>query len=361
MAPGALERSLSLAAWSERNGLTAAEYSAARLLELKRETVSVVLPARRVAETIGPVVEAAAPLARMGLVDELVVVDADSADGTAGIARARGATVLQESELLPSFGPAQGKGDAMWRGLAATSGEIVVYADTDTLNFADHFVLGMIGPLLERPDLRFVKGTFRRPFKVDEVAVPDEGGRVTELVARPLLNLLMPELAGFGQPLAGETAGRRELLESLSYPLGYGVEIAMMIDVARRVGVDAMAQVDLGTRQNRHQPLRDLSAMAFAVLGAATSRFGGPQPVSDDGAPAIALPCGDGLELREVSLAERPPLAAVAGDERRAARRVARQAGAWADGAAASNGPPGARGVSSARRTPERFSAPGSR
>jgi glucosyl-3-phosphoglycerate synthase len=275
-----------------------------------------------VAETIGSVIDALAPLERMGLIDELVVVDAASEDATASVARERGAAVLQESELLPSFGPARGKGDAMWRGLAATSGEIVVYADTDTRNFGAGFVLGMLGPLLERPELQFVKGTFRRPFKLDEVAVPDEGGRVTELVARPLLNLFMPELAGFGQPLAGEIAGRRELLESLSYPVGYGVEIAMVIDVARRVGVEAMAETDLGTRKNRHQPLRELSAMAFAVLGAASRRFAGAEAIEAAGAPGIALPSAEGVELREVSLEERPPLASLSPEDRCAARRL---------------------------------------
>jgi glucosyl-3-phosphoglycerate synthase len=320
------ERSSRLAAWSERNSLSAAPYTHERLLELKRATVSVVLPAREVAETIDSVVGSLAPLTASGLVDELVVVDAASADGTAAIAGAHGAAVLQESTLMPSFGRTRGKGDALWRGLAATSGEVVVYADTDTRNFSERFVLGLLGPLLERPELEFVKGTFRRPFKVDEVAVPDAGGRVTELVARPLLNLFIPELGAFGQPLAGETAARRELLESLPYPVGYGVEIAIMIDVARRVGVDVMAQVDLDTRQNRHQPLRNLSAMAFAVLGAAGRRFGAGEAVAGAGPPAIAVPSGEGLEVTEVSLLERPPLASVPVAEREAARAAARAA-----------------------------------
>ena len=314
-------REVALARWRERNSLPAAPYTVERLLELKRETVSVVLPAREVAETLGAVLDALAPLERAGLIDELVVVDAASADGTAALARARGAAVVQESELLASYGPAEGKGDAVWRGLAATSGEVVVYLDTDTRDFAERFLLGTVGPLLERPELEFVKGTFRRPLKLDGVAVPDGGGRVTELVARPLLNLFMPELAGFGQPLAGETAARRPLLESLPYPVGYGVEIAMMIDVARRVGPEAMAQVDLGTRQNRHQPLRDLSAMALAVLGAASRRFG--LGSAETSAAGIALPAGDAMEMRAVSLTERPPLESVPAEARAAARAAA--------------------------------------
>ena len=305
-----LERELALAAWSSSNDYPADAWDLDDLLAVKRETVSVVLPAREVADTIETVIAALAPLERAGLLDELVVVEAASRDGTARTAAEAGATVLQESEILPSFGPARGKGDAMWRGLAATSGEIVVYIDTDTRDFDERFLLGLLGPLFARPEVQFVKGAFRRPFKVDgAAAVPDGGGRVTELVARPLLNLFVPELAGFAQPLAGETAARRELLESIPFPVGYGVEIAMIIDVASRVGVEAMAQVDLGTRQNRHQALRDLGAMAYAVLGTAARRLHGADAVdAARGAGALALPGRGAMELREVSLEERPPL-----------------------------------------------------
>jgi hypothetical protein len=224
--------------------------------------------------------------------------------------------------VLPHLGRAEGKGDAMWRGLAATTGDIVVYLDTDTRDFDDRFLLGLLGPLLERPDLGLVKGAFRRPFHADGMAaVPDGGGRVTELVARPLLNLHMPELGGFVQPLAGETAGRRSLLESLEYPVGYGIEIAMLIDVARTVGVEAMAQADLGSRQNRHQPLRDLSAMAYAVLAAAARRLDGPGTTHGRHG-ALALPAHGALEMREVPLAERPPVRSLSHRERAAARAL---------------------------------------
>ena len=322
-----LERELGLGAWSARNSLSAERYDLEGLLELKRQTVSVVLPTREVDRTIASVLDALAPLRGAGLVDEIVVVDAASRDGTAGIAAERGAAVLQESEILPGFGAARGKGDAMWRGLAATSGEIVVYMDTDTRDFDAGFLLGMLGPLIERPELQLVKGTFRRPFETGGVAVPDGGGRVTELAARPLLNLFRPELGCFGQPLAGETAGRRSLLEELPYPVGYGVEIGMLIDVAARAGIEAIAEVDLGTRRNRHQSLRELSAMALAVLGTALSRV---QPADANaevgagelGAAAIALPAEGGMELREVSLEERPPLSTVSVGERQAARTL---------------------------------------
>jgi glucosyl-3-phosphoglycerate synthase len=322
-----LERELELANWSARNSLSAERYDLEGLLDLKRQTVSVVLPAREVGQTIASILDALAPLRTAGLVEEIVVVDATSRDGTAATAAERGAAVLQESEVLPGFGAARGKGDAMWRGLAATSGEIVVYMDTDTRDFDARFLLGMLGPLLERPELQFVKGTFRRPLEIGEIAVADGGGRVTELVARPLLNLLKPELGGFGQPLAGETAGRRSLLEQLPYPVGYGVEIGMLIDVAARLGIEAIAEVDLGTRRHRHQSLRELSAMALAVLGTALSRVYGSDSIAELGAAelgaaAIALPAEHGMELREVSLEERPPLSTLSADERRVARSL---------------------------------------
>jgi len=303
-----LERELSLRTWLQRRSYDGRSFRVADLLDAKRETVSVVLPARDVAATIGPVLDCLRPLERQGLLDEIVVVDAASGDGTAAIAESHGALVLQESELMATHGPARGKGDAMWRGLSATSGDIVVFIDTDTEDFDEVFALGMIGPLLLDPEVQFVKGSFRRPFRVGEVSVPDGGGRVTELVARPLLNLYVPELAGFAQPLAGETAARRPLLESLSFPVGYGVEIAMMIDTVRTVGIDAMAQVDLGTRQNRHQSLRDLSAMAHAVLVAASTRVHGREAIEPFGPGPLALPSAGTIEVRQVPLDERPAL-----------------------------------------------------
>jgi glucosyl-3-phosphoglycerate synthase len=306
-----LERELSLRTWLERRSYDGREFGLRDLLRAKRETVTILLPARNVAATIGRVLDTLMPLQRTGLVDELVVVDAASADGTASIAAARGARVLQESELLSDHGPARGKGDAMWRGLAATTGEIVLFVDTDTEDFDEVFALGMLGPLLTDPEVQFVKGSFRRPFRVGEVRVPDGGGRVTELVARPLLNLYVPELAGFTQPLAGETAARRPLLESLSFPVGYGVEIAMMIDTLRAVGIDAMAQVDLGTRQNRHQPLRALSAMAHAVLVAASARVHGHEAIDPHAPGPLALPRDGSIEVRQVPIEERPALRAL--------------------------------------------------
>jgi glucosyl-3-phosphoglycerate synthase len=314
--------------WLARRSYRAEQFPVERLVELHAgpagaggaagdaASVTVVLPAREVAATIGPILAALEPLRAAGVIDELVVIDAASADGTADLARAGGARVVQESEVLAEHGPARGKGDALWRSLAVTSGEIVVFLDSDTEGFDDRFLRGLLGPLLAEPAVAFVKGAFRRPFKLGETTVPDGGGRVTELVARPLLNLHVPELAGFVQPLAGEFAGRRTLLERLPFPVGYGVEIATLIDSYRLVGLDALAQVDLGERQNRHQSLRALSAMAYAVMVAAERRIAGRGGAPGGGATApepgpLLLPFGGELEAREIAMDERPPLVRV--------------------------------------------------
>ncbi|HTI34429.1 MAG TPA: glucosyl-3-phosphoglycerate synthase, partial [Miltoncostaea sp.] len=267
-----LAADLRLDDWATRRSYRAADWDAEALAARKRGTVSVILPAREVADTIGPIIDAIAPLERLGLVDELLVVDAASRDGTARIARAHGARVVQEADLLADAGPCQGKGDAMWRGLAATEGDVVAYLDADTADFRPSFVTGLLGPLIDDPGVALVKGAFRRPLLAGDTVLPDEGGRVTELVARPLLAILAPELGGLLQPLAGEQAARRDLLEAIPFPVGYGIETSMLLDALALRGLDAIAQVDLGTRQNRHQPLRELGAMAMAVMGAGLRR-----------------------------------------------------------------------------------------
>jgi glucosyl-3-phosphoglycerate synthase len=249
------------------------QYALGRLLEGKRETVTVVLPTREVADTIGPIVERLRGLAP--LIDQILVVDAASGDGTAEIAAARGAEVHQESELLADFGPVLGKGDAMWRALAVARGELVVYLDSDTPDFSPHFATGLLGPLVCEREVRFVKGHFRRPFTApDGREYPSDGGRVTELTAKPLLSAFFPDLAGFIQPLAGEVAAPRELFERLPFATGYAVETAMLIHVRDALGgTDGMAQVDLELRRNRHQPLSDLAPMAREVLAAVLERL----------------------------------------------------------------------------------------
>jgi glucosyl-3-phosphoglycerate synthase len=295
--------------WFERRTYDGRAYSAESLLAAKRASVSLVLPAREVAATIGSMLDIVQPLRSAGLIDELLVVDAASEDGTADICRRRGVAVLQQSELCTDAGPCLGKGDALWRGLSATTGELVVFLDSDTAAPTSTFVLGLLAPLLLEPDIKFVKGAFERPFKVgSEAAIAGGGGRVTELTARPLLNLHFPLLTGFIQPLSGEIAARRELLEALPFAVGYGVEIAMLIDSLELVGLDGLAQSRLGTRQNQHQQLRDLGPMAYAVLAAVERRLGRPSAAE----PTYVL-AGEGLERRNVALDERPPLREVTG------------------------------------------------
>jgi glucosyl-3-phosphoglycerate synthase len=302
---------LALADWRERRSYDAEDFPLERLCACKRASVSVVLPAREVADTIGPILERLVPLREAGAIDELLVIDAASRDGTGALAERLGATVVQRAEILPEYGPSRGKGDALWRALAVTTGDVVAFLDADTENFDQRFARGLLGPLLADDGVAFVKGAYRRPFRLGEHTVPDGGGRVTELLARPLLNRHVPELAGFVQPLAGEFAGRRTLLEALPFPVGYGVEIATLIDALRHAGLDALAQVDLGTRQNRHQPLRALSAMAYAVLTAVERRLPGPHVAAPDSSRPLVLPHGDELELVDVAVEERPPLRAL--------------------------------------------------
>ena len=306
-APRGLARDLALAAWLDRRLYAACTLSPAELASLRTASVSVIVPAREVASSIGAVVDVLVSCRDAGLVEEVLVVDAGSVDGTAEVAAAHGAEVVQESALRPEFGPCRGKGDAMWRGLSATSGEIVVFVDADTENFHRGFVTSLLAPLFADDGLQLVKGSFGRPFQLGTSVLPTGGGRVTELLARPLLNLHRPALAGFAQPLAGEIAARRELLEALWFPVGYGVEIAMLLDADDLVGVDALGQADLGLRQNRHQPLRDLSAMALAVLVAAERRLFGAAAVEALAPGPLALPFEE-LEIRHVAVEERPPV-----------------------------------------------------
>ena len=311
-APRGLAQDLARADWRARRSYHANEFPLERLLAAKQQTVALVLPAREVAQTIGPIAETAGRLKHAGLLDEVLVIDSASQDDTVAVARRAGLLVAQESELLPEYGPAQGKGDAMWRGLAATDSEIVVFADTDTEDFHEGFLLGLIGPLLFDADVQLVKGAFHRPFRNGNTILAEGGGRVTELMARPLLNLHAPELSVFEQPLAGEAAARRQLLEQISFSAGYGVEIAMLIDCWRTCGLDGLAQVHLGERQNRHQSLRDLSAMAYAVLVAAQIRFLGAAFADTHACSSIVLPPARGtpelMENRSVTVEERPPL-----------------------------------------------------
>ena len=273
-----------------------AEFPADRLRAEREDTISVCVPARDEAATIAAVVAPLVALREAGVVDQVVVVDGASRDGTGAIAARLGADVLDPDELLPQYGPVLGKGDAMWRALSVLSGDLVCFVDADSEDFGTHFACGLLGPLVCAPGVQFVKGFYRRPFKADGAAPqPTGGGRVTELTARPLLQAFYPELAGVRQPLAGEFAARRELLERMPFCTGYAVEMGLLLDVHAHAGLDALAQVDLDSRQNRHQRLEDLAPMASAVLGAVTSRLRCEGRLLDGGNGAVTP--------------ERPPLA----------------------------------------------------
>jgi glucosyl-3-phosphoglycerate synthase len=263
--------------WLQTRSFHHSRYSPAMIAAARAEqgqAVSVCLPARECAETVGPIVQALGELRAQGALDEIVVVDAGSPDGTAAAAELAGAVVYQEAELMPALGEVLGKGDAMWRALPRLSGDLICFLDADTSDFQAHYATGLLGPLLcEAEAIAFVKAFYRRPFQQAGVLLAEGGGRVNHLLARPALELFYPELAGVSQPLAGEVAARRELLERLPFATGYGVEIGMLIDAWRAVGLDGMAQVDLDEHRNRHQPLQALGPMALTVLATISRRL----------------------------------------------------------------------------------------
>jgi glucosyl-3-phosphoglycerate synthase len=232
-----------------------------------RARVSVCLPARDEEATVGPIVAAvvAELVERRGVVDEVVVVDDGSTDKTAAVAAAAGAVVVAADDVLPSVGPGTGKGEALWKSLHVATGDILVFLDADLVHFDPAFVTGLLAPLVDDPTVGFVKGFYERP---------GGGGRVTELVARPMLGLFFPELAFLRQPLGGEFAARREVLEQVPFVQGYGVDLALVVDVAARFGPASIAQVDLGVRTHRNRPLDQLAGQATAVLRVALQRAG---------------------------------------------------------------------------------------
>ena len=300
-------------AWLRARSFHHSEFPAQRLAAERSATVSVCVPAREEAKTIGMIVRELMGLRERGVIDQVVVLDASSEDGTGRIAAEAGAEVYAQSELLPGYGPINGKGDAMWRGLTVLSGDIICFLDADSEDFGPHFACGMLGPLLLDDHIGYVKGFYRRPFKHAEgaAAAPEGGGRVTELTARPLLNLFYPELARFAQPLAGEIAARRSLFERLPWCTGYAVEVTQLIDAWSAVGLWGMAQVDLDVRQNRHQPLRELGPMAYAVLLGVTERLVREGRLTVEQRDAYLAPGPEGLETRAVEIVERPPIASL--------------------------------------------------
>ena len=269
--------------WAKARTFHHSLYPVARIVAERKQSVSVCLPARECGGTVGGIVRALSRLREAGAIDEVVVVDAASPDGTARVAEEAGAKVVQERELMPEMGPVLGKGDAMWRSLSVLGGELVVFLDADSEGFSEHFATGPLGPLVCERGVRFVKAFYRRPFEQGGISLPEGGGRVNHLMARPALALFYPELAAVRQPLAGEVAAPRELLERVPFATGYGVEMAMLIDVWREEGLDRIAQVDLEVHRNRHQPLSALSEMAETVLATIVRRLVSEGRLSGDG------------------------------------------------------------------------------
>jgi glucosyl-3-phosphoglycerate synthase len=281
-------------------------------------TISVVLPALNEEETVESVIESISPLVRDsgGLVDELIVLDSGSTDDTEIRAIAAGARVVSREQALPEVPVQAGKGEALWRSLAATSGDIVVFVDSDLINPHPMFVPWLVAPLLSCDGIHLVKSFYRRPLNVGDAggrAGATGGGRVTELVARPLLAALRPELGCILQPLGGEYAASRELLTSLPFAPGYGVEIGLLVDTFDRLGLDAIAQVNLGVRAHRNRPLAELGVMSRQVIATLLSRCGIP----DSGAGLTQFfadgPDGYGYTAHTspVSLVDRPPMKGV--------------------------------------------------
>ncbi|KAF9886670.1 hypothetical protein FE257_011184 [Aspergillus nanangensis] len=273
------QKTMDLPTWLDTNRFTHSDFTLATLaqtVQRKNLQITVLIPAKEVAPTIGNIIQKTIhPLIAAQIVHKLYIIDAASADHTASAAHSAGHThILQRASIAPSLGPSLGKGDALWRGLLATDGDIVAFLDGDTQDPVPAHLLGILGPLIMFDHISLVKACFNRPFRAShaDVVRPHDGGRVTELLARPLLNRYWPELAGFGQPLAGEFAGRRALLEELAFPVGYGVEIGTLVDAYRAVGLRGLADVDVGQRQNTHQELRALTVMAGTVLATAERR-----------------------------------------------------------------------------------------
>ncbi|HEY1734169.1 MAG TPA: glucosyl-3-phosphoglycerate synthase [Acidimicrobiales bacterium] len=293
------------------------DWRLARVRELKGDQrISVVLPALDEEATVGDIVATIRADLATGpgdLVDEVIVVDSGSRDATAQIAAANGARVVAPGDVLPSIAPRRGKGEAMWRGLAATAADLVVFVDADLREFDSRFVVALLGPLLSDPAIQFVKAAYDRP--AADPAVPSNGGgRVTELMARPLISAFWPELNGVLQPLAGEYAARRSLLRALPFRCGFGVDLGLLLDAYREVGVDGIAQVDLHRRWHRHSDLPSLGRMAAEVMHTALDRLASTGRLPAGLAPATELWQPDRTEggvrraRHDVDTAERPPL-----------------------------------------------------
>ncbi len=306
--------------WFAENTYRADEFSNLEyLLALKRDqnvTISLALPALNEEETVGKVIQTvkSALMDEVRILDEIVLMDSDSSDRTREIASELGIPVHIHQETLPQYGSRPGKGEALWKSIYVTHGDILVWIDTDIVNIHPRFIYGLLGPLLLNPRLKFVKGFYRRPIKVGDRIQAGGGGRVTELTARPLLNLFYPELSGLIQPLSGEYGGRRSALEQLPFSSGYGVEIGLLIDIVERFGLQAIAQVDLRERIHHNQPLESLSKMSFAIIQTVIRKLErryGRDMIADVNKTMKLIRYDPGrffLEIERIAEQERPPM-----------------------------------------------------
>jgi len=321
---GELKVSADVGGWLPKRSSQSGDWRAADLLAAKGETtISVVIPARDEEATVGEIVRTIRRdlVEALPLVDEVVVVDSRSQDATARVAAEAGATVVAQDSVLSALPGLAGKGEALWKGLAATTGDLVVFVDGDLYDFTSSYVTGLLGPLLADESVAYVKGFYHRPLVSATSTDSDGGGRVTELVARPLLNMYWPELSGFVQPLAGEYAGRRDVLETIPFVVNYGVEVGHLIDILQAHGLDALAQVDLGKRTHRHQNTQALGRMAGQIMLTVFDRLERYGRLVSAQPPATLLAqfrrgeSGHGVDremvLTDLACQQRPPLASL--------------------------------------------------
>jgi glucosyl-3-phosphoglycerate synthase len=322
IAPEAL--SLLVDKWFAENTFDAGEFSdLRRMVEMKRQqgvTISLGLPALNEEATIGDVIRVLKKslMEEVPLVDEIVLIDSNSTDRTREIAAELGVPVHIHQEILPETGVYSGKGEALWKSLQVLKGDIVAWVDTDVVNMQPQFVYGLVGPLLRERRIGYVKGYYHRPLRTERAMQQEGGGRVTELTARPLINLFFPLLSGLVQPLAGEYAGRRNVLEQIPFFSGYGVEVGMLIDILENFGLDAIGQVNLESRVHRNRPLSDLSLTAFAIVQVIMGRVERRQRIAllEEVNTTMKLIRFEkdhlSLEVRNVRDVERPPMLEVA-------------------------------------------------
>ena len=289
------------------------------LVRLKRDQglrISLAFPTLNEEATIGKevLVLKTELMDRYPLLDEIAVIDSGSADGTRDMASSSGARVFSSRDILKKYGTFRGKGENLWKSLYVLEGDIIVWIDADISNISPKFVYGLLGPLLRDSRIGYVKAFYERPFRTAGELLSAGGGRVTEILVRPLFSLFYPELAGLIQPLSGEYAGRRSLLEQLPFSVGYGVELGHLLDIYHSAGIEAIAQVNMDRRVHRNQPLQSLGKMSFGIIQTFLSRiakYGDGKLPADIGHAYLSVSLADArprMEQVEITSEERPPM-----------------------------------------------------